>query len=148
MNGSEYVASQLSHGQDFLDWWQGPIGFMLPNADQWDNFLIQTSLASAAAYGVSRLELAGVIGGAKVHTHWFTGAKYTKDIVRAGRTAKKISMLRTLGILTLYSPTPVSMGFWAVTIATSLPPSKNPSEWSVANAQRMFTGTPKGPVYS
>ena len=123
---SQYVLSNLPGDvQEILDWWVGPIGFMLPAEDQWTQSLIMSAGIGGAAYVASELEKKGVIGGARVMTHWFTGTKYTRDVVRPGvtRVATRMSLSRLAGLATIAIPTPLSLLFWTVAIATSLPPS-------------------------
>lgn len=145
---SQYVLSNLPGDiQDVLDWWVGPIGFMLPAEDQWTSSLMVSAGVAGASYVAFQLDKRSIIGGARVMTHWFTGTKYTRDIVRPGvaRVASKMSIGRLIGLATMSIPTPLSLLFWTVTIAYSLPPSGR-SQAEID--QRRFGWQTAGAVYN
>lgn len=125
-----YVLSNLPGDiQDVLDWWVGPIGFMLPAEDQWDNYIATSAILAAGGYILNSAEITRTF--VRMAEHRITqvylanpGKIYPKAALRtaASRQVVKGTVLRGMALLTRVVPTPLSLLFWTVTIATSIPP--------------------------
>lgn len=108
--------------QDKLDWWVGPIGWLLPDADQWRSRAAQAvGTTIAVEIGLRTYGHNYLYGTRK---HWFTGTPYSREILRKGasKAIPRAGILRTLGVLSLSIPTPVSLIANTLLIAYSIPP--------------------------
>lgn len=112
----DYVLARLSEAQGFLDWWEGPIGFMLPSSGQWDNYVIQSAaLAGAGTYlapALTRYAERPVLRAAGTRL-------VSREIVK--QQAKRLGLVRMAAVLTMSVPTPISLIFWGLTFAYSIP---------------------------
>lgn len=131
----EYVLASVSKGQDFLDWWQGPIGFMLPAADQWDNYFVQSAaIAAAGSYlgpVLTRYAERPVLRSAGTRV-------ISREIVK--QQTKRIGLARIAAVMTISVPTPVSLIFWTLVLAYSIPPTTVPKHPGLPVGLPIFTG--------
>ena len=137
---SQYVVSVLDEVQDVMDWWVGPIGFILPSKDQYVEHALLAGFTAGAEYVIRQAAITAEFS--KMAEHRIAavyranpGKVYPKAALRrmAGRQVAKGSAARgfmlTMGAL----PTPLSLLFWTLTIAYSLPPSGRAPVYGRAN---------------
>lgn len=116
MSAYDYVLEGLSEAQDFLDWWQGPIGFMLPSSDQWDNYLVQSA---AFAVGASYLGPALTRYAERPVLRAAGTRLVSREVVK--QQVKRMGLARMAAVLTMSVPTPVSLLSWGLITAYSIP---------------------------
>ena len=148
---SQYIASLLQEGQDILDWWQGPIGFMLPAEDQWDSYAISTGILAGGAYMINQAEITRTLSRMAAHhvTSVYAanpGVMYPRKALRtvAKRQVARGGFFSALSIGARAIPGPWSALIWMATIALSLPDVPRVGDTS----SRLTVVNPRGGTYS
>ena len=141
------VVDAMDYFQSKLDWWVGPIGWLLPDADEWGSRTVQAAGTTIAVEVGLRTYGHNYLYGTR--PHWFTGTPWSREIVRKGvpKTIHRAGILRTLGVLSLSIPTPVSLLVNTLLVVYSIPPSKRDPETGLTSYEE-YVGGGMEPDYS
>ena len=74
------VVDAMDYFQSKLDWWVGPIGWLLPDADEWGSRTVQAAGTTIAVEVGLRTYGHNYLYGTR--PHWFTGTPWSREIVK------------------------------------------------------------------